>query len=214
MVHRLPSNIADGDLGGFIVCSHHCPDERWCPVFVLQLVSSPCAQFFLFLTRTLTWSWFHSSIIALVGTIFIVLSLGEIASIYPTAGGTCSPWPLPYVNHLLKDSLKTIGQYHWVYCLTPKSYQSTASWFTGWISIGGQLVFSASAAFAAGLQFQALITLNNLDSYTPTRWQGMLFYWLILAYSTSLNIWGSKILPHTNAAAGQYRALPKYEIET
>jgi amino acid transporter len=29
----------------------------------------------------------HNSIIALVGTVFIVLSLGEIASIYPTAGG-------------------------------------------------------------------------------------------------------------------------------
>ncbi|CAG8888818.1 unnamed protein product [Penicillium egyptiacum] len=123
---------------------------------------------------------FYNYLITLIGTIFIVLSLSEIASIYPTAG----------------------GQYHWVHCLTPASYQATASWFTGWISIGGQLVFSASAAFAAGLQLQALITLNHLDSYTPTRWQGMLFYWLILAYSTALNIWGSKILPHTNTTAG------------
>jgi hypothetical protein len=96
-----------------------------------------------------------------------------------------------------------IGQYHWVYCLAPVSYQRTASWFTGWVSIGGQLVFSASAAFAAGLQLQALITLNHLDSYAPTRWQGMLFYWLILAYSTAINIWGSKILPHTNTTAGE-----------
>ncbi|KGO66890.1 hypothetical protein PEX1_078040 [Penicillium expansum] len=109
---------------------------------------------------------FYNYIITLIGTMFIVLSLSEIASIYPTAG----------------------GQYHWVHCLTPESYQATASWFTGWISIGGQLVFSASAAFAAGLQLQALITLNNLDSYTPTRWQGMLFYWFILAYSTAVNI--------------------------
>ncbi|OQE38274.1 hypothetical protein PENCOP_c008G07654 [Penicillium coprophilum] len=123
---------------------------------------------------------FYNYVITLIGTMFIVLSLSEIASIYPTAG----------------------GQYHWVYCLTPASYRVTASWFTGWISIGGQLVFSASAAFAAGLQLQALITLNNLDSYTPTRWQGMLFYWLILAYSTALNIWGSKVLPHTNTTAG------------
>ncbi|KAJ5815789.1 hypothetical protein N7447_008022 [Penicillium robsamsonii] len=115
----------------------------------------------------------------MIGTMFIVLSLSEIASIYPTAG----------------------GQYHWVHCLTPMTYRVTASWFTGWISIGGQLVFSASAAFAAGLQLQALITLNHLDSYTPNRWQGMLFYWLILAYSTALNIWGSKVLPHTNTTA-------------
>lgn len=95
------------------------------------------------------------------------------------------------------------GQYHWVHCLTPASYRATASWFTGWISIGGQLVLAASAAFAAGLQLQALITLNNPDSYIPARWQGMLFYWLIIAYSTAINIWGSKILPHTNTAAGK-----------
>ncbi|KAJ5956512.1 hypothetical protein N7501_010791 [Penicillium viridicatum] len=123
---------------------------------------------------------FYNYIITLIGTMFVVLSLSEIASIYPTAG----------------------GQYHWVHCLTPASYQATASWFTGWISIGGQLVFSASAAFAAGLQLQALITLNNPNSYTPTRWQGMLFYWFILAYSTAVNIWGSKVLPHANTTAG------------
>lgn len=64
-------------------------------------------------------------------------------------------------------------------------------------------MLAASAAFAAGLQLQALITLNNPDSYIPTRWQGMLFYWLIIAYSTAINIWGSKILPHTNTAAGK-----------
>jgi hypothetical protein len=96
-----------------------------------------------------------------------------------------------------------VGQYHWVHCLTPASYRATASWFTGWISIGGQLVLAASAAFAAGLQLQALITLNNPDSYIRTRWQGMLFYWLIIAYSTAINIWGSKILPHSNTAAGK-----------
>ncbi|KAJ6096963.1 Amino acid/polyamine transporter I [Penicillium sp. IBT 16267x] len=123
---------------------------------------------------------FYNYLISLIGTIFIVLSLCEIAAIYPTAG----------------------GQYHWVHCLTPVSYRATASWFTGWVSIGGQLVLTASAAFAAGLQLQALITLNNLDTYVPTRWQGMLFYWLILLYSTAVNIWGSKILPHTNTTAG------------
>ncbi|PQE33962.1 amino acid permease protein [Rutstroemia sp. NJR-2017a WRK4] len=73
-----------------------------------------------------------------------------------------------------------------------------ASWFTGWISIGGQIVLTASAAFSAGLQFQGLITMNNPDTYVPTRWQGMLFYWLVLLYSAVVNIWGSRILPHTN----------------
>ena len=90
------------------------------------------------------------------------------------------------------------GQYHWVYCLTPSAYRATASWFTGWISIGGQIVFTASAAFAAGLQLQAVITLNHLETYVPARWQGMLFYWLVLAYSAIINIFGSKVLPHNS----------------
>lgn len=81
------------------------------------------------------------------------------------------------------------------------------SWFTGWISCGGQIVLTASAAFAAGLQFQALITLNNPDSYIPERWQGMLFYWLVLVYSLAVNLWGSKIIPHTNMVSGKSHQL-------
>jgi choline transport protein len=73
-------------------------------------------------------------------------------------------------------------------------------------------VFTASAAFAAGLQLQALITLNHLDTYVPTRWQGMLFYWLVLAYSAAVNIYGSKILPHTNTAAGKLPVSSKIRI--
>lgn len=30
----------------------------------------------------------------------------------------------------------------------------------------------------------------------------MLFYWAILAYSLAINLWGSKILPHTNMISG------------
>ncbi|KAF8846923.1 hypothetical protein BDZ45DRAFT_709869 [Acephala macrosclerotiorum] len=77
-----------------------------------------------------------------------------------------------------------------------------ASWFTGWISCGRQIVLTASPAFSGGLQLQALITLNHEDSYIPKRWQGTLFYWLVLAYSLALNLWGSKILAHTNMVSG------------
>jgi amino acid transporter len=68
--------------------------------------------------------------------------------------------------------------------------------------VGGQVVLTASAAFAGGLQLQSLITLNHPDTYVAQRWQGMLFCWLILAYAAAVNIWGSKILPHTNLASG------------
>ncbi|KAF2794838.1 amino acid permease [Melanomma pulvis-pyrius CBS 109.77] len=122
---------------------------------------------------------FFNLLISIICTIAIALSLGEIASIYPTAG----------------------GQYHWVAALSPPSTRSVAAWSTGWINIGGQITLTASAAFAAGLQTQSLIILND-DSYVPQRWQGLLFYWSILIYAAALNIWGSRLLPTANLLSG------------
>ncbi|KAF2649377.1 amino acid permease [Lophiostoma macrostomum CBS 122681] len=122
---------------------------------------------------------FWNLLISVICTVAIACSLGEIASIYPTAG----------------------GQYHWVAALSPPSTRAVASWFTGWINVGGQIVLTASAAFAAGLQLQSLIILND-DSYVPQRYQGMLFYWAVLLYATLMNIWGSRLLPTANLLAG------------
>ncbi|KAK6221794.1 amino acid permease [Colletotrichum tabaci] len=101
-------------------------------------------------------------------------------------------------------SLTTLGalcQYHWVAALSPPRSRSLAAFTTGWISVGGLIVFCASAAFAAGLQTQSLIIINE-DSYIPQRWQGLLFYWAILLYAGVMNIWGSKLLPHANMISG------------
>ncbi|KAF1928278.1 amino acid transporter [Didymella exigua CBS 183.55] len=122
---------------------------------------------------------FFNLLMSVICTIAIACSLGEIASIFPTAG----------------------GQYHWVAALAPSSSRATASWLTGWINVGGQIVLTASAAFASGLQFQALIILND-DSYVPKRWQGLLFYWAILLYAAAMNIWGAKMLPTANLVSG------------
>ncbi|PSN73212.1 amino acid transporter [Corynespora cassiicola Philippines] len=122
---------------------------------------------------------FWNFLASIICTVAIACSLGEIASIYPTAG----------------------GQYHWVAALSPPSTRSVAAWFSGWINVGGQIVLTASAAFAAGLQTQALIILNS-DTYAPERWQGLLFYWAILLYGAALNIWGSRLLPTANLLSG------------
>ncbi|KAM0237823.1 hypothetical protein ACHAP5_008892 [Fusarium lateritium] len=121
----------------------------------------------------------YNFILSAICSLCIATSLGEIASIYPTAG----------------------GQYHWVAALSPSSIRSSASFVTGWISIGGQIVLTSSAAFSAGLQAQALVIVND-SSYIPQRWQGMLFYWAILVYGLVLNIWGHRALPFTNTVSG------------
>ncbi|OAQ63673.1 amino acid/polyamine transporter I [Pochonia chlamydosporia 170] len=122
---------------------------------------------------------FYNYVLSFLFSMCIAASLGEIASIYPTAG----------------------GQYHWVAALCPGSSKTVAAYTTGWISVGGQIVFTASAAFAAGLQIQALIVLNNA-SYVPTRWQGMLLYWAVLTYAFVLNVYGMKVMPHVNIVSG------------
>ncbi|KAK7992079.1 amino acid permease [Apiospora saccharicola] len=122
---------------------------------------------------------FYNYVLSYLCAIAIACSLGEIASIYPTAG----------------------GQYYWVAALAPVSSRRVASYATGWISLGAQIIFTTSACFAAGLQLQALIIMNN-SSYIPERWHAMLLVWAVLAYSAAINIYGPKLLPHLNLASG------------
>ncbi|KAM0417113.1 hypothetical protein ACHAPT_012889 [Fusarium lateritium] len=103
------------------------------------------------------------------------------------------------------------GQYHWVAVLCPPSTRSAAAFATGWISVGGQIILSAAAAFAGGLQIQALVIFND-DDYVPTRWQGMLFYWAVLAYSAAQNVWGIKVLPQVNGFSGIIHIVPFFAI--
>ncbi|KAH7312979.1 amino acid permease [Rhexocercosporidium sp. MPI-PUGE-AT-0058] len=122
---------------------------------------------------------FYNYILSFICTLCIALSLAEIASIYPTAG----------------------GQYHWVAAMSPPKSREAASWATGWISVSGQIVLTASAGFAAGLQFQSLIVITD-ESYDRPRWQGMLFFWAVLVYAAVINTLGIKLLPSVNLAAG------------
>ncbi|KAK8924335.1 hypothetical protein H634G_06470 [Metarhizium anisopliae BRIP 53293] len=122
---------------------------------------------------------FYNYVLSFFFSMCVAASLGEIASIYPTAG----------------------GQYHWVAALCPGPSKMTAAYVTGWISVGGQIILTSSAAFAAGLQTQALIVLND-DGYIPLRWQGMFLYWGVLTYAAILNIWGMRVMPHVNILSG------------
>ncbi|RYC80538.1 hypothetical protein BFJ63_vAg16575 [Fusarium oxysporum f. sp. narcissi] len=121
----------------------------------------------------------YNYIITFVCTVATAASLAEIASIYPTAG----------------------GQYHWVTALFPGRGKKIMSWLTGWISIGGQIVFTASAAFSAALMIQGLIILHNTN-YSPERWHGLLLYWAVLTCALLMNTFGYRSLSGANLVAG------------
>lgn len=67
-------------------------------------------------------------------------------------------------------------------------------------------MFTASAAFSAALQILGLVILRD-ESYIPARWQGLLLYWAVLLYGAALNIWGARLLPTANLAAGTIKSV-------
>ncbi|KAK5119786.1 hypothetical protein LTR85_007362 [Meristemomyces frigidus] len=106
-----------------------------------------------------------------VGQTFVVLSLSEMASMAPTAG----------------------GQYHWVSEFAPKSSQKALSYASGWLSTLAWQAFVAVDSYICAAFIQALITLNNPD-YTPQRWQTTLLMIAVLAFMGAFNVFLAKWL--------------------
>lgn len=91
---------------------------------------------------------FWSMIICYIGQLFIILSLAEMSSMVPAAG----------------------GQYNWVHAFAPRRYKEILSYCAGWLcSIGWQARFSALCYVIAGL-ILAMAELNH-DDFHGTFWQ-------------------------------------------
>lgn len=101
-----------------------------------------------------------------------MLSLAEMASMAPTAG----------------------GQYHWVSEFAPESCQRSLSYFTGWMSTLSWQAGTASGPFLVGTLIQASATAMYPD-YAATAWQGTLMVIAVTLLVWALNVYGSKGMP-------------------
>ncbi|CAE7187628.1 Amino acid permease 2 [Pyrenophora teres f. teres] len=110
------------------------------------------------------WTWFGFST--------VMLSLAEMASMAPTAG----------------------GQYHWVSEFSPPSVQKPFSYFIGWMSTLSWQAGTASGPFLVGTLIQSSVVIMYPD-YSPTNWQGTLMVIAVTILVWALNIWGSKFMP-------------------
>ncbi|KAE8349947.1 amino acid transporter [Aspergillus coremiiformis] len=106
------------------------------------------------------------------GQTFIVLSMAEMSSIAPTAG----------------------GQYHWVSEFAPRKYQRFLSYASGWLSTLAWQIIVALDCYLIGTIVQGLIFLEN-DNYTPVRWQGTLLVMTSSIGVSAFNIFAAKRLP-------------------
>ncbi|KAF2644023.1 choline transport protein [Massarina eburnea CBS 473.64] len=115
----------------------------------------------------------YEFILVWCGTLSSFSTMGELASMAPTAG----------------------GQYHWVSMLAPKSCRKFLSYFIGWLTMIGWQAIVASGCYLSASLIQGLMVLGDA-SYVPTAWQLMLFYWAILVVSLSVNTFVSHQLPN------------------
>ncbi|KAK3707489.1 hypothetical protein LTR37_012131 [Vermiconidia calcicola] len=116
----------------------------------------------------LFWSLIWTSI----GQFFVVLSLAEIASMAPTAG----------------------GQSHWVSEWAPKRSQRFLSYCTGWTtSIAWQSIVATDCYIIAGI-IQALMVVND-PAYSSTRWAGTLLTIVAVMMVSAFNTFAASHLP-------------------
>jgi choline transport protein len=100
------------------------------------------------------------------------ISMAEMASMAPTAG----------------------GQYHWISEFAPRSMQKQLSYIIGWLCVLGWQTGSCIGCFLAGTQIQGLIVLNNPD-YVYERWHGTLITIAIIFFVAFFNTVLAKHLP-------------------
>ncbi|KAF2171481.1 hypothetical protein M409DRAFT_18598 [Zasmidium cellare ATCC 36951] len=103
-------------------------------------------------------------LIVICGLFLSTLSMAEMASMAPTAG----------------------GQYHWVSEFAPKNYQKVLSYITGWLCVLGWQTALCSTAYSGALSVQGIISLN-LPNYSNAAWQGVLLTIAIVLSTIAFN---------------------------
>ncbi|MCJ1383295.1 hypothetical protein MMC17_006408 [Xylographa soralifera] len=114
----------------------------------------------------------YGLIIVWAGTMSVFATMGELASMAPTAG----------------------GQYHWVSMLAPKSSQKFLSYSIGWLTMIGWQAIVASGGYLCGSLVQGLMVLNN-PNYVPQPWQLVLLFWAAILFAIFFNTAVSAVLP-------------------
>ncbi|KAF2724459.1 GABA-specific permease [Polychaeton citri CBS 116435] len=110
---------------------------------------------------------------AYIGMLFCVVSMAEMASMAPTAG----------------------GQYHWISEFAPPSAQKFLSYSVGWLCVLGWQVGTAAGSFLAATELQGILILNYPDTYEFERWHGTLITILIVLLLAVFNTVGLRYLP-------------------
>ena len=114
---------------------------------------------------------FWSLVWAYAGQAFVILSLAEMASIAPTAG----------------------GQYHWVSEFAPRKHQRLLSYTSGWLSTLAWQSIVAVDSFLIGGVILGMIVVND-QSFVAQRWQATLLIIATVLGLAAFNFFAGKRL--------------------
>ena len=114
---------------------------------------------------------FWSLVWAYIGQLFVVLSLAEMASIAPTAG----------------------GQYHWVSEFAPRSCQKILSYASGWLSTLALQSFLAVNCFLVARIIIGMVVLNH-EGFVPKQWHITLLIMATVLGLAAFNLFAGKHL--------------------
>jgi len=118
----------------------------------------------------ITWGW---PVVGMM-TLLVGLSMAEVCSSYPTAGGL----------------------YYWAARLAPPGRGPLYSWITGWFNFIGQVAVTAGIDFGAASFLNALLDLQGWFSATPGH--TVLLFGLILLLHGALNTFGVRLVALLN----------------
>lgn len=119
------------------------------------------------------WGWVAVCLIVLC----VAISLGEITSVYPTAGGV----------------------YYQTYMLAPPAYRNITAWICGWAYTLGNMTITLSVNFGTTLFIIGCINIFTDDAgngiWTATTWQTWLTFVAITLLCNAISALGNKWLP-------------------
>ncbi|XXH05688.1 hypothetical protein Hte_012123 [Hypoxylon texense] len=114
-------------------------------------------------------------IVAVFWYSFVGLSLAELASSVPTAGGV----------------------YHWATIAAGPNWGRTVGFFTGWINFYGWMFDLAALIQITSNILVQMYANYHPDTYVPDAWHVYVTYICVLWISTFFVIFGNKLIPYT-----------------
>jgi len=121
---------------------------------------------------TMLWGWLLVGVIV----IFVAMSMGEICSSFPTAGGL----------------------YYWAAKVAPQKHAAVWSWFAGWFNLLGQIAVTAGISFGCAFSVSAFLNAYTGSEYWLEPLTTIWILAIILASQGLLNTFGVRLVALLN----------------